>query len=513
MTGWKMYSEIHQLKSLRLNKSQVARQLNINVKTVSKYWVLDPDDFAEIVQKSSCRSQKLTTYKDVILRWLQNFPDISAAQIQDWLKENYPGIKFRERTVRRFVARLRKEHSIVKRMSQRQYQAVADPPMGKQMQIDFGETTVRKSTGGFFKIYGMGAVLSHSRYKYSEWSDKPLTTATFIQMLGHCFDYMEGIPKELVFDQDRLLAVSENYGDVIYTYEFEKFKQSHGFSVRLCRANDPESKGRVEAVVKYMKRNFADNRLFIDLKIWNRCCEDWLERTANQKIHGITKKVPAEVFLLEKQYLQPVPFNKAIPGDIVTRAVRKDNTILYNSNRYSVPLGTYRPGLELQLREETGMLIVLDPATGQAMAKHQLSPEKGALIQNNHHLRDNTKKIDEIYERTLNLLGGGKYTADLLSGIRREKSRYVRDQLRLMEQLALKYPAHIMNQAMAHCLELKLYSAVDCRDAAAYFLTLQKEPAAASLLDGPGAWPEHLNVQAQKRSITAYTSLLGGDKL
>ncbi|SHE96416.1 hypothetical protein SAMN02745133_01510 [Desulforamulus putei DSM 12395] len=31
---WKMYSEIHQLKNMGLNKAQVARRLKINVKTV-----------------------------------------------------------------------------------------------------------------------------------------------------------------------------------------------------------------------------------------------------------------------------------------------------------------------------------------------------------------------------------------------------------------------------------------------------------------------------------------------
>lgn len=36
--------------------------------------------------------------------------------------------------------------------------------------------------------------------------------------------------------------------------------------VRLCRKSDPESKGRVEAVVKYMKNNFAKNRYYMDLR-------------------------------------------------------------------------------------------------------------------------------------------------------------------------------------------------------------------------------------------------------
>ncbi len=513
MTGWKMYGEIHQLKSMGFKKSQVARQISINVKTVKKYWDLDPGEFAGMIKKSGSREKRLTPYHDVILCWLQQHPDMSASQLLDWLKEHYPDAQFRERTVRRFATWLREKHGILKKVSKRQYQAVPDPPMGKQMQVDFGETTVRVSNGGFTKIYGMGAVLSHSRYKYAQWSDKPLTTATFVQMLGHCFDYLDGVPEELVFDQDKLVAVSENYGDIIYTYEFERFKQSYGFKVRLCKANDPESKGRVEAVIKYMKRNFAANRLFIDLRIWNQCCEDWLDRTANSSRHGTTKKVPAEVFLVEQQYLRPVPIVKTIPGDIVTRSVRKDNTILYKSNRYSVPVGTYKPGLELLIKEEADILKLFDLKSDGLVAQHRVSRDKGLLVQNTHHLRDNTKKIEELYEKVFTLLGGTAQAASFLTGIRREKRRYVREQFGLMERLALKYPMAVIQRAVTYCLDQKFYSAVDCRDAAAYFLSREEAPAKTSCLNGTGSSLGVLRVKAEQRSITAYTRLLGGEEI
>lgn len=42
-----------------------------------------------------------------------------------------------------------------------------------------------------------------------------------------------------VFDQDKLLAVSENCGDIVYTYEFEKFKQTMG-SRSVLRHRQPK---------------------------------------------------------------------------------------------------------------------------------------------------------------------------------------------------------------------------------------------------------------------------------
>ena len=63
--------------------------------------------------------------------------------------------------------------------------------------------------------------------------------------------------KEIVYDQDKILAVSENSGDIIYTEIFQSFSNEMKFSIYLCRKSDPESKGKIEAVVKYAKNNFA----------------------------------------------------------------------------------------------------------------------------------------------------------------------------------------------------------------------------------------------------------------
>ncbi len=171
----------------------------------------------------------------------------------DWLKEHYNDFSVRERTLRRYVAELRQKYDLPKPVITRQYQAVIDPVPGSQLQVDLGQKRVPNASGGYTTLYAFGAVLAYSRYKYGQWADRPLTAAMFVEMLRACFEYIGGVPKEIVLDQDKLVAVSENYGDIIYTCEFEKFKQAMGFSVYLCRKSDPESKGKIEAVVKYMK--------------------------------------------------------------------------------------------------------------------------------------------------------------------------------------------------------------------------------------------------------------------
>jgi len=148
------------------------------------------------------------------------------------------------------------------------------------------------------------------------------------------------------------LAVYENYGDIVYTEVFQNYIHSAKLKVRLCRAFDPESKGKIEAVIKYLKYNFARNRLFTDIDTFNEDCLKWLKRTGNGKVHSITKKIPAEVFTLEKEHLEPIShfrFDQQINSSI-TYPVRKINTVLYKQNRYQVPIDTYLPGKVVALK-------------------------------------------------------------------------------------------------------------------------------------------------------------------
>lgn len=66
------------------------------------------------------------------------------------------------------------------------------------------------------------------------------------------------MPKEVVINQDSIICVSENNGYIIYIYEFEKFRQECGLVVYMCRGADPESKGKIENTVKYIKGNFLE---------------------------------------------------------------------------------------------------------------------------------------------------------------------------------------------------------------------------------------------------------------
>jgi len=116
MKGWSTYSKIHQLKEDGLNKAQVARKLEINYKTVSKYWKMSPSEYQRYLEKTRTRKKKLGKYTDFILNLLNTHHGISTSQIYDRLKARYPDgcDEIVYSTLRLFVRELRKRYNIPK---------------------------------------------------------------------------------------------------------------------------------------------------------------------------------------------------------------------------------------------------------------------------------------------------------------------------------------------------------------------------------------------------------------
>jgi transposase len=305
--GWNMYFDIQELKKMHFNVSQIARRLDLSRTTVYKYLDMTPEEMEEVIEKRKTRTKKLDKHRELIKSWLIQYQDITGAQVLDWLQERKLDGGVSEGTVRNFVKQLRKECGIPQVKYVRQYEAVDELPAGQQLQMDFGQITLRSISGRLATLYFATFVLAYSRHKYVEWLDRPFTTRDLINVHENAFEYYGGMPKEIVYDQDHLILVSENGGDLVLTKEFADYQKTRKFKIYMCRKADPETKGKVENVVKYVKRNFAKNRTFHNLEKLNEDCLAWLERTGNGKVHNTTKKIPAEVFLYEKQYLIPVP--------------------------------------------------------------------------------------------------------------------------------------------------------------------------------------------------------------
>ena len=505
-----IYKEIQRLRSDGFSKSAISRKLKISRKRVIEYLKMSPEDFEDFYNSLKTRGKKLDPYRDQLLQWLREHPDLTAAQVYDWLEEKLFVKDVAENTVRNYVNDLRDIYHIPKVSVARTYSSVPELPMGIQAQVDFGQTIVKTTGGGSKRLYFIAFILSHSRYKYVEWLERPFRTSDVVRMHENAFDYFEGMPEEIVYDQDALLAVSENAGDLILTAEFTNYQKARQFNVYLCRKGDPESKGKIEQVVKFVKNNFSKNRTFDNISDWNGSSLAWLKRTGNYKVHHNIKKRPSEVHALEKQHLKKVSGTyifKDVLLTSITRTIHKDNVIRYEGNRYSVPKGTYRPGgpnIAYVFLEEENLVVRLKQ-TGEIIAKHRISSGKGLIISDPSHREIGLSKRETLIRQIKDVFEDKENIEWLILQLIDRYPRHLVDQLKVIQGSIEKYPS-FSEQALDEMKKLNMTSANDFRDIA-YSLSMQYQRKANL---APRSNEKYKDISAPERTEDIHIRVLAG---
>lgn len=79
------------------------------------------------------RTKKADTYQDFVLECLLKYPDMSAAQLYDWIKGRIclETLNFQERCSRDYVKSIHKEYYIKKTETSRQYETMDEMPPGR----------------------------------------------------------------------------------------------------------------------------------------------------------------------------------------------------------------------------------------------------------------------------------------------------------------------------------------------------------------------------------------------
>lgn len=512
-----MYIDIKHLESKGFSNSKIADILSISRPTVIKYVNMEPEEFHQYMQEKKFRKKKADKYKEEIISWLKKYPQMTAAQVYDWLEEKYGDIDFIESTMRNYVRDLRNKYNIPKEKYTRQYEACDDPPMGKQMQVDFGQKRVFDSQGKEITIYVMCFVLSNSRFKYCQWQLRPFKTLDAIKIHENAFEFFGGYPQEAVYDQDTLILVSENHGDLIYTKEFASYLKKRKFGVRMCKRADPESKGRVEKVVDFVKDNFASNRTFYNIDRWNEECIKWLKRRGNGKINQTTRKIPAEVFQEERKYLNPV-LDKIITAShiiSITYQVRKDNTVPIKGNRYTVPTGTYKgPYTNVGVNILNNKYVqIFNLETDEKLAEHEMPSTKGNLVRNRDHRRDKSKKIEAMISNISDKFANKDKVRELIEDIKKDKPRYIRDQLMILDSVVTSFDENSINKALDYCIKNRLFNAADFRDATNHFSkTINETSTSIEKIKGiTELATDKISNKVQTRSIIEYVKIMNGN--
>jgi len=73
-----------------------------------------------------------------------------------------------------------------------------------------------------------------------------------------------------------------------------RFSEYYAFDPRLCYPYRPQTKGKVERTIGFIRNNFFTARIFSDIPDLNRQCSEWL-KNINGGVHATTGKIPAKM--------------------------------------------------------------------------------------------------------------------------------------------------------------------------------------------------------------------------
>jgi transposase len=319
-----LWHEIHSRWKLKESKKSIARALQLDIKTVRKILrQKQPQGYSREKQESLI----LKPHKSYILKRLAAVGYCAQAIYEELRLMGYRGSYD---VVKRFVSPLREEAEIEATVR-------FETPPGQQGQADWGQCWTMIA-GRRVKVHLFVLTLGYSRRMYAvATSDEKMPA--FLRSHEEAFEFLGGVPHEIVYDNLKSVVLGRDFEGSRFEWNpvFWDFSRYYGFHPAPHRPYRPQTKGKVESGVKYVKR-FLRGKEFMSLDDLNAQLLDWITTFADQRIHGTTHRKPSEMFLEERDLLLAVKGRRAyVIEERSLRYVPKDCLVAFQTNRYSVP--------------------------------------------------------------------------------------------------------------------------------------------------------------------------------
>jgi transposase len=291
------------------------------------------------------------------------------------------------RTFRRAVA----AQKVLWRRHRRVYRPWVPEP-GQHLLIDYGTVTSGPNTG--LKVFT--AVLAWSRWRFVRFTrDESLETT--LRLLAECFEALGGVPAVVLADRMGCLKGGVVANVVVPTAGYVRLATYYGFRPDFCEAADPESKGAVEALVRYAKSDLvvpADD-FAGDLAVANAAAVAWCEEV-NAAVHSQIAAVPHERLIVERDVLRALPSLRPTMRLGATRKVDKLSTVRIGSARYSVPHLLRGQHVEVSTADDRVQVW----HQGDLVAEHRLVPPGSSSILDEHYDKPKQAPVRAVRPRT-----------------------------------------------------------------------------------------------------------------
>ena len=227
------------------------------------------------------------------------------------------------------------------------------------------------------------AVLAWSRFRFVRFAADEKAATTFA-LLAECFETLGGVPKMVLADRMGCLKSGVVANVVVPTPDYVRFATHYGFRPDFCEAADPESKGMVEHLVGYAKRDLViPQQPFDELSSANEAAAAWCAEV-NAVTHSEICAVPTERLAIEQPLLSPLPsLRLELGARPVSRKVDRLSCIRFGSARYSVPCRLI--GHQVTIATTDSLIMIVEPVTGEVLAEHRLVAPGETSIVDDHY--------------------------------------------------------------------------------------------------------------------------------
>lgn len=359
------------MKGIKPNYAELGRQYNCDPRTVKKYYEAGKENELERLKKrqQNKKASKLDPFKEIINKKIEL--GCTAMAIFKYIEEKgYEG----KYTILREYCKNKKQNETKKATIR------VETNPGIAAQVDWKEDMVMHDKfGRTYQFNIFLYVLHYSKMKYITltWDRKQ---DTLFECLKDAFEYTEGVPKEIWFDNMRTVVdrPRTQYKKVVFNNLFYQFSKDANFEPIACRPYRPQTKGSVESLAKFVEQRLRPyDYEFYDAVELIELVDDLCHELNHLEISQATEQRPIDVFNYEEKehlnFFNAKLLDTYIENECI-RIVSKEPMINFRKGKYSVPTKYIGEEVQVIFNNSTDELLIY--YDGELIRRHNLSERK-----------------------------------------------------------------------------------------------------------------------------------------
>ena len=231
------FMNIRDLRQQGWSVSAIAAQLNLDRKTVRKHLLESPQPY----KRENPASCKINPYRPFLRERWEGGVHNARKLLEEIRGRGYNGGYSQLKLAVNPWREEGRERAFVR----------FETGPGEQSQMDWGHF----GNWGRRRLYGFALTLCYSRMRYIEFTQSQ-DIHHLLSCMVHGFRYFGGVTESVLTDRMKTVLLDQTGGELHFNTKFLQFAAYYGFVPRVCRPYRPETKGKIESTVRFVKQNF-----------------------------------------------------------------------------------------------------------------------------------------------------------------------------------------------------------------------------------------------------------------